>query len=61
MKLILRLLIIIIGKIENYSDYLNNENIKNIVDSIVNLDMNNISFKNAFEFLCDLQIKLKGT
>ena len=48
------------GKIENYSDYLNNQNIKNIINSIINLDMDNISFKNAFEFLNDIQIKLKN-
>lgn len=47
------------SKIENYSDYLNNENIRNIIDSIIELDMNDISFKEAFEFLNDLNIKLK--
>ena len=47
------------GKIENYSDYLNNKKIKDIINSIIELDMNDISFKDAFEFLNDLNIKLK--
>lgn len=47
------------SKIENYSDYLNNESVKNILHSIVELDMNDISFKQAFEILNNLHIKLK--
>lgn len=47
------------SKIENYSDYLNNENIKNIIDTIISLDMDNISFRQAFDFLYDLNLKLK--
>ena len=46
-------------KIENYSDYLNNENLKSIINSIITLDMNGITFKQAFNFLNDLQDKLK--
>lgn len=38
-------------KIENYSDYLNNNKIKNIIQSIMDIDMNNITFKECFEFL----------
>jgi len=48
------------GKIENYSDYLNNETVKNIITSIVELDMDNISFKQSFDFLNDINIKLKN-
>lgn len=39
------------SKIENYSDYLNNNKIKNIIQSIMDIDMNNITFKDCFEFL----------
>lgn len=39
------------SKIDNYSDYLNNMKIKNIINSIMDIDMNNISFKESFEFL----------
>ena len=47
------------GKIQNYSEYLNNEKIKNIIDTIMNLDMNDISFKKAYEILNELNVKIK--
>ena len=46
------------SKIENYSDYLKNENIKKIINSIQSLDMDNITFRESFEFLSDLKNKL---
>ena len=39
------------SKIDNYSEYLNNIKIKEIINSIIDIDMNNMSFKQAFEFL----------
>lgn len=47
------------SKIDNYSDYYKNENLKSIINSIIELDMNDISFKQAFEILNNLHIKLK--
>ena len=46
-------------KIDNYSDYYKNENIKSIINYVIELDMNEISFKQAFEILSNLNIKLK--
>jgi len=39
------------SKIENYSDYLNNIKLSEIIQSIINLDMDNLSFREAFDFL----------
>ncbi len=39
------------SKIDNYSDYLNNNKIKNIIRSILDIDMDDISFREAFDFL----------
>lgn len=39
------------SKIENYSDYLNNIKFKNIINTLRNIDINNISFKEAFLIL----------
>lgn len=47
------------SKVENYSDYLNNENLKSVINKILELDLNNITMKQAFNFLEDLQNKLK--
>ena len=47
------------AKIDNYSDYLKNENIKQVIQSILDLDMNNTTFQQAFTFLQDLQTQLK--
>ena len=46
------------SKIDNYSDYLNNIKIKNIIDSIIDIDMNNITFKQSFEFLYKIKKEL---
>ncbi len=46
------------SKIDNYSDYLNNIKIKNIIDSIIDIDMNNITFKQSFEFLDKIKKEL---
>jgi len=39
------------SKIENYSDYLNNIKLSEIIQSIINLDIDNVSFREAFDFL----------
>lgn len=45
-------------KVDNYSDYLNNSKIKDIIQSIIKIDMNNISFKESFEFLEKIKLEL---
>ena len=47
-------------KIENFNDYLHQEEIKNILLSVKKLDMNTISFQDAFYLLKDLNEKLKN-
>lgn len=46
------------SRIENYSDYLNNQNLKNIIDSVIALDMNDITFKESFIFLSIIEYNL---
>ncbi|MCI8345588.1 MAG: hypothetical protein HFJ42_06525 [Clostridia bacterium] len=48
------------SKVDNYSDYLNNNKIKDIIKSIIQIDMNNISFKESFEFLEKIKIELNN-
>lgn len=36
------------SKVENYSDYLNNIKCKNIINTLISIDMNSISFKDSF-------------
>lgn len=47
------------GVIDNYSDYLNNEKLKNIINNILSLDFNNITFKESFELLYGIQKNIK--
>lgn len=47
------------GVIENYSDYINNNKLKNIVDKIITLDFDNITFKEAYEILLSTSASLK--
>lgn len=47
------------GVIENYSDYSNNEDLKSIVNKILDIDFDNISFKESFETLFDIQKRLQ--
>lgn len=46
-------------KIENYSDYLNNNKLKEIIDKLISIDMNNIAYKDSFELLLDINKDLK--
>ena len=39
------------GKIENFSDYINNSKVKNIISTLTEIDINNVSFKEAFNIL----------
>ena len=41
------------------TDYLNNIEIKHIIEKIKNLDMNNVTFHQAFDILLDFQKKKK--
>lgn len=47
------------AKIENYDDYLNNSSLKSITKDILKLDLNEISYKQAYEILEHLQEDLK--
>ena len=48
------------GVIENYSDYSNNEKLKSMISKILALDFNNLTFKEAFEFLMSTQKELSS-
>lgn len=47
------------SKIENHSDYIHNIKVKNIIDTIINIDMNDITFKQSFELLEKINKELK--
>lgn len=47
-------------KVENLSAYLNDEQAKNVLKTIKNIDMNNISFRESFELLEKLHNKIKN-
>ena len=44
----------------NKQEYLQNAVVQNIIDDILKLDMNNISYKQAFELLHQMQLNLKN-
>ena len=46
--------------VDNYSDYLNNQKIKEILTEILQLDFNNITFKESFEILLGIQKRLQN-
>ena len=39
------------GVVKNYSDYMNNIKLKKIIDEIININFDNITFKEAYEIL----------
>ena len=43
----------------NVNDYINNVEIKKVLNKISNLDMNNTTYQQAFNILLDIQNKLK--
>lgn len=47
------------GVIDNYADYLNNEKTKEIIQELIHLDFNTISFKDAFTLLQKYSENLK--
>lgn len=47
------------SKIENYKDYINNSNLKKVVQEIIKIDLNNITFREAYEFLEKIQLELE--
>ena len=47
------------GNIENYSDYLNNNKIKEIINNIKSIDFDDISYKQAYEILYNINNSLK--
>lgn len=47
------------GQVENYSDYLNNNKLKSVADSILKLDLDNITFRQAYDFLSDLKTEIE--
>lgn len=47
------------SKIKNNEDYFNNIQLKQIVDRILNIDFNNITYKDSFDKLQNIQNELK--
>ena len=47
------------GVIENYSDYMNNDKLKTIIQDIVNINFDEITFKQAYEILLSTSKNLK--
>lgn len=47
------------GVVENYSDYMNNVKLKKIIEEIMNIDFDNITFKEAYEILLSTSNLLK--
>lgn len=46
-------------QIENYNDYLNNSNLKILVTNVIKLNLDEISYKQAYEILENFQKELK--
>ena len=47
------------GIVENYSDYMNNVRLKNVIEEIININFDNITFKEAYEILLSTSNLLK--
>lgn len=47
------------GVVENYSDYMNNVKLKKIIDEIININFDNITFKEAYEIFLSTSNLLK--
>lgn len=48
------------SEINNYNDYLNNEQIKHLLKQILKIYLNNITMKESYKILEDFQTKLKN-
>ncbi len=46
-------------KVNNFTDYINNENVKKIILKLINLDINNITFKQSFDILYNVHLELQ--
>lgn len=47
------------GVIENFTDYMNNDKLKNIVNDILDINFDEVTFKQAYEILVSTNSKLK--
>lgn len=47
------------GIVKDYSDYVNNDKLKNIINKIISIDFDNISYKEAYKLLLDTSNSLK--
>lgn len=47
------------GIVKDYSDYVNNDKLKNIINKIISIDFDNMSYKEAYELLLDTSNSLK--
>lgn len=47
------------SKIENYEDYINNNKLKRIIQNIEKIDLNNITFREAYDFLENMKKEIK--
>ena len=46
------------SKIENYTDYMNNNKLKEIVNKIIKINLDEISFRQAYEILEDVKLEM---
>lgn len=47
------------GQVQNFNDYLNNNKLKSITDSILKVDLDNTTFRQAYDILSDLKSKVE--
>lgn len=47
------------GVVQNYSDYMNNDKLKAVVQKVLDVDFNEITFKEAYEILLSTSTNLK--
>ena len=47
------------SKIENYEDYMNNNKLKNIIKTVKKIDLNNITFRDAYNILENLKQEIE--
>lgn len=47
------------GIVENYSDYMNNDKLKSIVQKVIDINFDEITFKSAYEILRSINNDLK--
>lgn len=47
------------GVVQNYSDYMNNDKLKSVVQKIIDINFNEITFKEVYEILLSTSTNLK--